>query len=539
MQHSSFPQFNTNSPSDSQAERPFLRPAANGAQNAAGVTNGTFTSAAQDDASRGPQPIVTSADLSQRPAQPEEYVLPASPFHQSAPALTEQFLSPTPSVPLPASFTAIPEAATLQPRMAAAPVLPSKPVAAAPAYVQPGGMGNAAPVTRPAPVMAPFAPAPAPIATPSSVSSDDSIRAIIDAHLAWATSGGKEGKRANFRQADLRGMNLSNAFLAEASFRGADLSSANLNGSDLRGADFSEAILADTHLSNAQLHHAVFARADLRSAHLQGASLREADLNSAQLAGAYLPNLDFSGANLQEADVRGAQAQNAVFASANLRGADFSQANLSGADLSHSNCKDANFEQAVLDKANFQDASLRNARIHNATLVGTQISSSTEHGETHKEPALLELEQEKHQQERELLQTERKSLDQEKVLLQSDRLKCEALQKELQQTAGRLTEVVEQSGDILEEHLQHSKSIRTYTIIWAVATLLIAAGLFLLVQALNIQTLNIVAAGTVVGICGGIMLLFVLTLLHHHKIARNAERLSDILSNTLSKAPRL
>ena len=85
---------------------------------------------------------------------------------------------------------------------------------------------------------------------------------------------------------DLRGANLSDAYL-----RSADLSDANLSDAYLRSADLSDANLSD---------------ADLRGANLRGANLRGANLRGANLSDAYLRSADLSDAYLSDADLRGA-----------------------------------------------------------------------------------------------------------------------------------------------------------------------------------------------------------------------------------------
>ena len=95
----------------------------------------------------------------------------------------------------------------------------------------------------------------------------DELKSILEQHWLWVRgNGGNGGKRANLRDADLKGANLRDADLPFANLRGADLKGANLKGADLKGAD-------------------------LRDANLQGANLKGADLRGANLRGA---NLDYS-----------------------------------------------------------------------------------------------------------------------------------------------------------------------------------------------------------------------------------------------------
>ena len=112
------------------------------------------------------------------------------------------------------------------------------------------------------------------------------IKKTLDDHDLWLETNGEEGVRAN----------LYVAYLRDADLRGVNLSNANLYGTYLR----------DANLSNA----------DLRGAHLEGANLRYADLR-----GAYLYDANLEGANLEGANLRDANLEGADLYGANLRGA--------------------------------------------------------------------------------------------------------------------------------------------------------------------------------------------------------------------------
>ena len=98
----------------------------------------------------------------------------------------------------------------------------------------------------------------------------EELNEILDKHKKWLNSE-DGGERANLYRADLRGANLSEAYLGEADLRMANLSEADLRRADLRMAKLS--------------------KADLRRAKLSEADLRRADLVGADLCGA---NLDYS-----------------------------------------------------------------------------------------------------------------------------------------------------------------------------------------------------------------------------------------------------
>lgn len=141
---------------------------------------------------------------------------------------------------------------------------------------------------------------------------------VLDAHAAWAASGGRRGRRAALEGADLKGADLS----------GRDLTRADLSGADLSGADLSEAVL----------DHARMTRVRLEGADLLGASLVEANLTWAVLARARLGSADLTGACLADADLTGARLKgtdltNADLEGADLRGADLTATVMTGTDL--------------------------------------------------------------------------------------------------------------------------------------------------------------------------------------------------------------
>ena len=102
----------------------------------------------------------------------------------------------------------------------------------------------------------------------------------LASHKLWIESEGKEGTRANLKDANLLGANLTYADLLGANLTYADLGGANLKDADLRGA--------------------YLYRADLG-----GANLKDADLRGANLEGAYLAGAILTGANLKGAILTG------------------------------------------------------------------------------------------------------------------------------------------------------------------------------------------------------------------------------------------
>lgn len=371
---------------------------------------------------------------------------------------------------------------------------------------------------------------PEPVAAPAQPNSD--LQNILQDHLAWINSGGKDGRRANFRSADLQGIQITNAFLAEASFRGANLNGANISGSDLRGADLSEAILGNTNLSYANLGGAFLNRADLRTAQFTGADLSGADLSGAYLAGGNLTQVNLSGATLLETDLQGVQASQAKFVGANLRGAKLANGHLTGADFSQSNCREANFSQAILDHALFQGASLRNAIVQGASLIGTDLSNAADASADNRQDS-VQLEQV--QQEWTKLKAEQELFSQQKILFsqremsfQTDRQQLEQARRELKNETDNMHTLILESSAAWEQHKRHSSILRIFSIIWLVVTLLVAGGLFLFISALDLKSLNVLEVGIVIGGCLAILALFIATTIQSFKLSANIANVQSL-----------
>ncbi|MUL38400.1 pentapeptide repeat-containing protein [Gloeocapsopsis dulcis] len=91
-------------------------------------------------------------------------------------------------------------------------------------------------------------------------------------------------ERANLKEVDLRGRDLS-----YTNFTKAKLEKADLSGSNLRNANLSRANLKNANLSGTDLRNANLSRANLKNANLVGANLDGANLSRAKLEGAIMP----------------------------------------------------------------------------------------------------------------------------------------------------------------------------------------------------------------------------------------------------------
>ncbi|MFJ9209653.1 pentapeptide repeat-containing protein [Streptomyces sp. L-9-10] len=114
-----------------------------------------------------------------------------------------------------------------------------------------------------------------------------------DIQAAISALGHRNPSRDGKGTINLKGMRLSDADL-----RGVDLSEANLSGAVLPDCNLNGA-----NLSGANLGKAVLKRADLTGANLTGANLAGADLTEASLDAAHLDGADLTGVRRPEADL--------------------------------------------------------------------------------------------------------------------------------------------------------------------------------------------------------------------------------------------
>jgi len=208
--------------------------------------------------------------------------------------------------------------------------------------------------------------------------------------------------------ADLSGVDLQRAYLANVNFSRADLSAGRFYEANFSGSDLSKATLRDADLSHTDLSWANFERADLsgektnlwkvvcNGTNFSGANLSKANLNEAfisqganlsgkdtnlsyaDLSKAYLCGATLNQANLLEANLQNANLSDEFGAvdlsDVNLSGADLYQANLTGANLTRANLHSAYLSETNFRKANLTEADLREAHLEGANLVEATLN---------------------------------------------------------------------------------------------------------------------------------------------------------------------
>ena len=223
-----------------------------------------------------------------------------------------------------------------------------------------------------------------------------------------------EDGRKDFRQADLRGLVLSDIDFGKALLDGADFT-----GSRLSGVDFSKAAsmarpMFFLRFKNAELDGVNFSKQDLRWADFSGAILAKvelegADLRQSDFTGSELKDVDFSRvSNLMESKFEEANLEGTNFSelflregifsrarnikSANFDGTDLGRAVFTGCDLSHvdftrvrslrmaifdhANLESANFMGHDLVRASFKNVILKNVNFERVNLYSNDFSDS-------------------------------------------------------------------------------------------------------------------------------------------------------------------
>ncbi len=147
---------------------------------------------------------------------------------------------------------------------------------------------------------------------------------FVEADLAGLDLSERTVDQANFSRAFLNNVNWTDASAVDAVFHSAGLAGADFIRTDLTAADFTGAVMYSAAIKEANLTNATLLLADLHFAKMTDANLQGADLRGVDLGESILKNVSFKGANLAGADLSRAVLENVDFTDANLSGTDFS-----------------------------------------------------------------------------------------------------------------------------------------------------------------------------------------------------------------------
>ena len=202
---------------------------------------------------------------------------------------------------------------------------------------------------------------------------------LTEAQLAWAQLGEAQLDGATMTGSDLRCAQLAKATLSAAILVSVNLAGADLSESVLDTADLTDATLINANASGADLSDATLLRSGFDDADLGGAVLVGADLSETTLAGASLVATNLGGVDLRgvgQADLIGSDLSGARLVGANLGSLDMTGARLSGADLSEADLTATNLSEAILENALLGRAVLAGAVLRGASLDGADLRAA-------------------------------------------------------------------------------------------------------------------------------------------------------------------
>lgn len=124
---------------------------------------------------------------------------------------------------------------------------------------------------------------------------------ILDEHVRWLESAGRQGAKADLKQANLIHVDLMDANLYEADLKYANLRGALLRNADLSFANLQRANLRGADLTMSRLHFTNFSHANLRESALGFADIRSADFTGTKFEGSWMEAASITGCNLSKA----------------------------------------------------------------------------------------------------------------------------------------------------------------------------------------------------------------------------------------------
>jgi uncharacterized protein YjbI with pentapeptide repeats len=183
-------------------------------------------------------------------------------------------------------------------------------------------------------------------------------------------------------------LNLAHANLREANLAGLDLTEAELSYTDLRETTLDRTALDRARLLYADMRGIRIDQARFQHANLSYANLEDVDLSLANLGGANFAHASMRGAKLSHkssggaifigADLRGADLRGCILWDADFTNADLSGADLTGADLTHVIFVNTKLRKACLNGCRVFGTSVWNVDLDGAEQDGLIISQKEE-----------------------------------------------------------------------------------------------------------------------------------------------------------------
>ncbi|WP_375229875.1 pentapeptide repeat-containing protein [Roseobacter sp. S98] len=180
---------------------------------------------------------------------------------------------------------------------------------------------------------------------------------------------------------DLRGADLTNAFLPGANLKGADLTGAQMQDATLSGVNFRGSTFDGVSLRHAELQGAVlsglkidrsdFSFALMAFSDLYASRILESSFSHVDLSGADLGETLFLGSSLVRVQLYRAKLENAAFVRSEMPYTSFIDANLSGVFAGETQFGQSDFSGSNLSYSTFLDSDLTYSRFQGNTVLET------------------------------------------------------------------------------------------------------------------------------------------------------------------------
>lgn len=176
---------------------------------------------------------------------------------------------------------------------------------------------------------------------------------LILQHMTWVGSGGRQGKRLDLMEVDMRkGPSLSAKRLTamravKTTFAEMDLRGIEMQSSILENSDFRKCTMQNADMRGANMRATLFSRANLSNSNFNPLQFKKPDGIE------YRIPCNFENAMMRYTVFSGGRLVQARFNGADVGGADFTNCDLRGADFTGARTKGTNFDGAILDDAIF------------------------------------------------------------------------------------------------------------------------------------------------------------------------------------------
>lgn len=168
--------------------------------------------------------------------------------------------------------------------------------------------------------------------------------------------------KVTFIDANLSGLEFTQASLRHANFIRCDLASTTFGKSNLNNVSMTESNLTGTDFSYSNMQSAILKKSNLTRARFFATDLGGSNLSECILAFSYFRDAQLRAVNFSYANLTRANMNSANLSYSYLAGAILNECDLSEVNLTHTNLAQADFENANLSATQFNDVDLSQAR---------------------------------------------------------------------------------------------------------------------------------------------------------------------------------